>query len=60
MRLSVFDYLGEERSELNWTKTYEKVFSEGETFSAPKKIGGENSVDEISRGEIGRGANIMC
>ena len=25
--LSVFDYLGEEWSELNWTKMHEKVFS---------------------------------
>ena len=37
-RLSVFDYLDEERSELNWTKMHQKLLSEGEKFSAAKFV----------------------
>ena len=64
-----FDCLGEERSELNWTKLHEKGFSEGKKIPAvkfkaatkivPKISCVEISGNEISSGEIGRGENIM-
>ena len=60
--LRVFDYLSEERSELNLTKIHEKVFSEGDKFApvkfnaarivAAKMSCGKKSGDELSSGEI--------
>ena len=62
---SVFDYLGEERLELNWTIIHGKVSSEGEKFpavnfnAAKKNLAKISCDDKISSGEIRRGVNIM-
>ena len=53
---TVYDYLGEEQSELNWTKMHERVFSPRWNLTrrkqyAVKMSSGENSGDGIWRGD---------
>ena len=50
----MFDYLGEERSELNRTKMREKEFSEGEEFPAAKFKAQKNCDENFMRRKFRR------